>query len=389
MPTVKPGESKEDWMKRCVPIVISEGTAKDNVQATAICSSMFGKGDKKDISEFPVEVMSTGVWNGHKFTLDDLVEISSNFQRLKDVIKPPVKLGHTPDKPGAPAYGWVTNLKVVGNKLMAILSDLPEMLLKAIRAKRYRRVSSEIFFEYKYGGKDYGKVFSGLALLGAETPAVKDLKDLQAYLTQNSDIGTFEKIEAFDSPSDFESFNLDKENIDMEPKKLEEELRKFQDQLTTLTAQNTKLQTDLDKANNEKKALEVKQFEDKKNQNIAELKAFCDTHVKEGRMLPAQRDALVKDEKAVCFDDEGSVVINFDTFKKHIEMADKVVDKKEHAEDGGSDTKFDSVQSEIDVKVAKYMADKNEKDYKTAFDAVLTLDSDLANRYIKDTAPNY
>lgn len=43
MPDVKPGETRDDFLERCVPMVIDEGTAKDPKQAVAICSSMYEK----------------------------------------------------------------------------------------------------------------------------------------------------------------------------------------------------------------------------------------------------------------------------------------------------------------------------------------------------------
>ena len=43
MPTPKAGESKDDFIKRCIPIVIDDGTAKDGKQAYAICASMFSQ----------------------------------------------------------------------------------------------------------------------------------------------------------------------------------------------------------------------------------------------------------------------------------------------------------------------------------------------------------
>ncbi len=43
MPTVKDGESEKDFVERCIPMVISEGTAKDGEQGAAICHSMFKK----------------------------------------------------------------------------------------------------------------------------------------------------------------------------------------------------------------------------------------------------------------------------------------------------------------------------------------------------------
>jgi len=54
MPTVKPGEKKKEFIGRCIPMVIDEGTAKDGKQAAAICNSMWEKHvSKKDIGPKP------------------------------------------------------------------------------------------------------------------------------------------------------------------------------------------------------------------------------------------------------------------------------------------------------------------------------------------------
>lgn len=41
MPTPRKGESEKSYVRRCVPVVIREGTAKDGSQAAAICHSMY------------------------------------------------------------------------------------------------------------------------------------------------------------------------------------------------------------------------------------------------------------------------------------------------------------------------------------------------------------
>ncbi len=47
MPTPEKGESQKDFLKRCIPIVMNEGTAENNKQAVAICASMFKQKQKK------------------------------------------------------------------------------------------------------------------------------------------------------------------------------------------------------------------------------------------------------------------------------------------------------------------------------------------------------
>ena len=43
MPNPKAGESQSDFIHRCVPVVMNEGTTDDNKQAVAICGSMWRK----------------------------------------------------------------------------------------------------------------------------------------------------------------------------------------------------------------------------------------------------------------------------------------------------------------------------------------------------------
>lgn len=47
MPTPHKGEKQKDFVSRCIPTVLKEGTAKDNKQAAAICFSMFKQKHKQ------------------------------------------------------------------------------------------------------------------------------------------------------------------------------------------------------------------------------------------------------------------------------------------------------------------------------------------------------
>jgi ATP-dependent Clp endopeptidase proteolytic subunit ClpP len=47
MPTPKKGEKEDDFVDRCIPIVIEEGTADDGEQAAAICHSIWEESKKK------------------------------------------------------------------------------------------------------------------------------------------------------------------------------------------------------------------------------------------------------------------------------------------------------------------------------------------------------
>lgn len=41
MPTPTTGESHDDFISRCIPIVIDDGTASDEEQAVAVCESLW------------------------------------------------------------------------------------------------------------------------------------------------------------------------------------------------------------------------------------------------------------------------------------------------------------------------------------------------------------
>ena len=49
MPTPKPKETRDDYMGRCIPMLVNEGKPED--QAVAICGSMFDEAKRKEKSE--------------------------------------------------------------------------------------------------------------------------------------------------------------------------------------------------------------------------------------------------------------------------------------------------------------------------------------------------
>jgi hypothetical protein len=53
MPKPRIGEQKDAYISRCIPIVIQDGTAKDEQQAYAICNSMY---DESKMSAYEKEI---------------------------------------------------------------------------------------------------------------------------------------------------------------------------------------------------------------------------------------------------------------------------------------------------------------------------------------------
>lgn len=132
-----------------------------------------------------VEIFASGEWNGDKYTEVDLQELVRGFKDTFTALQPYVKLGHNNDqtilaKDGLPAAGWIHNLKIKGNKLLADITGVPKKVYELIKNGAYKRVSSEIFFDITVAGKKYPKLLKAIALLGADTPAVQTLDDILA-----------------------------------------------------------------------------------------------------------------------------------------------------------------------------------------------------------------
>ncbi len=135
------------------------------------------------------EVFSAGKYNGDEYSEADLDAMVSAYQELKGRLDPPLKLGHN-DKQvdakeferddGKPALGWVENLRRVGKKLVADFVQVPQQVADWVKEGRYKKKSAEIYWGFKDGGKTYSRVLKAVALLGADTPANRDIASLQA-----------------------------------------------------------------------------------------------------------------------------------------------------------------------------------------------------------------
>lgn len=149
----------------------------------------------EDLVEMDIEMFSPGVWNGIPVDEAQLKSIVRNTQEKIHLLKPPLKLGHDDEQKilqnsGLPAAGWLESVRMVAGKAVGHFVGVPAKV-KALAGKAYRRCSSEIMFSWR--DPESGArmpVFTGLALLGADLPAVTDLADigdLYGVYTRQSD----------------------------------------------------------------------------------------------------------------------------------------------------------------------------------------------------------
>jgi hypothetical protein len=122
-------------------------------------------------------------------TADQLIETSAAFA---DRVKPPLVLGHNEADDGKittgmPALGWGGALrkKVVGAsvRLVTNLSQVPAAIADLINKGAYRRISGAFWPDGAEAGIPEAKgrpVLRHIGLLGADTPRIKTLADVQA-----------------------------------------------------------------------------------------------------------------------------------------------------------------------------------------------------------------
>lgn len=207
-----------------------------------------------------VEIFGAGTHNGDEYTEKDLDDMVAAFGKLD--VRPALKVGHTKDKVGAPAYGWISNLRRAGSKLIADFENMHDSVVQAIRDRRYDRVSSEIYFNLKRGGETFRRALKAVALLGVDVPAVAGLKPLH-------------KVEF--SGDACESLSECDQDLEIEANALVETLAARVDSLITLVKENgmnkeqiKKLKTQLATFEEQLKELKGKKGDETK---VAELEA--------------------------------------------------------------------------------------------------------------------
>lgn len=246
-----------------------------------------------------VEIFATGEWNGDKFSQDDLNSIVGTFQKLKDKLKPYLKLGHGEDQKllesdELPAAGWVENLRIIGNKLVADFKRVPAKIKELIDSGGYRKVSIELFQNFEVDNETFPLALKSVALLGAEIPAVNTLDDIIALY------GSIEKVKAYQAEVKTKVYTMEI----LTPQTKDDIRRKVMDeQITELSA---------------KLADREKQFAE-----LTAVKESGVTHIKELTDKVTELSGVIE-AKTKEVEELSSKCRKFELEKKTIEVATKV-----------------------------------------------------------------
>lgn len=397
----KPGgsEDKDEFISRCMGDSEMVDSFPDNSQRAAICNNVWSeKGTMKkkkktedpagrkrgyqethDTFELPVEIFATGLWNGMEFTDADLMQIANAFHTLQDVHDVPLKFGHNEEQQmtdGQPALGWVADVWVAGEKLMAQFVGMPQIVFEAINRELYKHVSIELDMGVEHQGRHFPLVLSGVALLGADIPAVNTLDDLTAFMSRES-------IKV-DKRAAFTAISL--EGDDTMSKELEAKVAALTSQVEELVKGKTASDTKVLEFEAKEKARLTAESTAKFAAAKVKMTEDLEQLVKDEKITPAQRDIFMADWK----DDDATL----DRLTFGIKMLggnpeDKTLMKKD--ENGNQTTEKDKeekrrrVEEPDDVivqKIAVMQAENPTMSFTVAKNLILRADPELAKHYI-------
>lgn len=302
---------------------------------------------------FWAEILRPGTWHGSKggktsVTSADLSTIVETFKETYPAIKPVLRIGDHEDKNGSPkpAVGWVSDLKVKGDRLLARFTDVPRVVREAIGRKLFRNVSAGLWREYEVDGKPHEWVLNHVAILGAELPAVNGLADLDAYFTDN---GATDEVVVFTTATEA---SHNRKGLTMTIEELQAKLAEKNEELNGLREENKEL-----KASNEKLTSSVSELksdiaEFRTKQIKQEVASIVDEAVNDGRLLPKNADAAKM--TGIALRHYGVNLSSndhdpFDDWKAMLTTGGKVVDFNEKGETGEEDEVEDSFESEYEA----------------------------------------
>jgi hypothetical protein len=277
-----PGEGKhsKEW-DNMFKSLCDEGMSEE--MAAKMATEKVGFSDNPETFDLAdVEIFAAGKWKGEDYTEQDLDNIVHNFDLLGKKYKAPLKLGHASDQKllqsdGYPAAGWVSNLKRSGTKLVATFTNVPKKIKQLIDRKAYGRFSSEILWNFSFGGNVHKRVLRAVALLGADMPAVTSINDILGLYT-GEDIFQGE-LHAY---HDLE----EKKGVKMPT------VEELQTQLNEKDAKLAKLSQDIQTKDEALQNLEKENLERFAADFKVKVYSTIDEGIKAGKILPIQREYL-------------------------------------------------------------------------------------------------
>ncbi len=172
--------------------------------------------ETRDIKD--VEILAVGKWHGTGcpdegcgFDVAKLKAIAQANNAALGNLDPPIKLGHADDQKllqedGYPAAGYLENFRVVKDKLFADLRAVPVRIADLMAAGAWTKRSVELNEDFDVAGTTYPIIITGMALLGADLPAVSSIGDIEdLYQSQSLKAAPNAKRFLFEADAEFDA----------------------------------------------------------------------------------------------------------------------------------------------------------------------------------------
>jgi hypothetical protein len=319
------------------------------------------------------EIFKLGTWkpgSGGSITADaayvgKMIQSYAELNSKVDGFSIPLKKGHNRIV-GEPAYGYAENVRLSddGSTVLADFNDVDPEIVDQITKKKYNTVSVEIYPKIEYAGTVFENVLSGVALLGAEWPAVKGLKPLSVFADAGEPV-VLSQEEEIEMPN-FSQADLDAAVV-------------------TATADLTgKLTAAEQRAIVAEAALAS--FTDEAEK--AQVAAIIEAAEAAGQIVPANKAGVVAMAEAVRLSVEPDKrVAAIATFKTFIEGLPKKVELNTEAAttEQNPDGSGESASVRVDNAVKAAMTKDPKLTYRTATDVVFAADPALKTAYAEET----
>jgi hypothetical protein len=342
-----------------------------------------------------VDIFQTGKWNGDPYSTDDLDQMVLAFGSLP--YKVPLKFGHTEaqrwfgQEDGAPALGWVDSLRRVGQKLVADIVGVPDAIVSLISQGNYRNKSAEIYWNYvDPAGKRWPRALKAVSLLGADIPAVTTLEDLARVLMSDE-----QRAVAYSEGGEgclTKEYTLPqggKEMSQEEIKRYTDEIEGLKTKVKELTDSFAKTKTDLEKSLSEMEARAVKSESELAGKDekhaVAQFSEKVESLVKEGKVLPAEKDDLILQFVALGSGTKKYADKEFnprELIVKSLEARKKLVNFRENGSGGETSSDDDPVSVKVD-KMAQKIVFEKKVTYTEALASIKTEHPDVWAEYLK------
>lgn len=208
------------------------------------------------------------------FSVADLHAIAKNYEPSRS--KAPLVVGHP--KLDDPAFGWATSLSVEGDTLMAEVDQVEAQFAQMVNDGRFPNRSASIYLPTTPGNPKPGELYlKHIGFLGAAPPAIAGLPAYTFAADDQALCFSFDDTD-FSSPT-------------MEPSTMPEKNTSNTPDPSVEFAQRSSA---LDQRERQLKEREDQIIADQKASERAAAVSFAQALVQNGKLLPAEADAIVE-----------------------------------------------------------------------------------------------